>query len=127
LRITDSDDEDDEERDREFFALEEQRRKKISGVIRNALLTNVGDESGSISKKGKRKARATKEKAMNGKKKRRKTIAEDDDESAVNSEVDADEDMGDLGAIDLVSDAEDTPDTHGHCVTVEQRGSDCGR
>ena len=105
LRITDSDDEDDEERDAAFFALEEQRRKKISGVIRNALLTEV-DESAGV--KGKRKANATKEKAAKGKK--RKTITIDSDQE---SDVDENEEMRDVGTVDLISDAEgvaeDTP------------------
>ncbi|KAI5240666.1 timeless-domain-containing protein [Aureobasidium subglaciale] len=104
LRITDSDDEDDAEKDAKFFALEEQRRKKISGVIRNALLNEVDDSAG---QKGKRKAKATKEKTAKGKK--RKTITIEDD-SDVDSELASDAEMRDVSAVDLSSDAEEVPE-----------------
>ncbi|PPJ55281.1 hypothetical protein CBER1_04273 [Cercospora berteroae] len=48
LFITESDDESDAEADAEFFRLEEERRNKTAGVIRNALLKqmdNAGDEA----------------------------------------------------------------------------------
>lgn len=107
LRITDSDDEDDEEKDAEFFRLEEMRRKKISGVIRNALLNEVDENAGV---KNKRKAKASaKDKGAKGKK--RKTITIEDD-SVSGSGSDGDEEMRDADAVDAVSDddaAEDTP------------------
>jgi len=107
LRITDSDDEDDEEKDAEFFKLEEMRRKKISGVIRDALLTEVDENAGV---KNKRKAKASvKEKGNKGKKRKTITI-EADSESG--SEIDRDEEMRDVDVVDVVSDdeaAEDTP------------------
>ncbi|KAI5200618.1 timeless-domain-containing protein [Aureobasidium subglaciale] len=104
LRITDSDDEDDAEKDAEFFALEEQRRKKISGVIRNALLNEVDDSAG---QKGKRKAKATKEKTAKGKK--RKTITIEDDSDG-DGELASDAEMRDVSAVDLSSDAEEAPE-----------------
>ncbi|KAI5236327.1 timeless-domain-containing protein [Aureobasidium subglaciale] len=104
LRITDSDDEDDAEKDAEFFALEEQRRKKISGVIRNALLNEVDDSAG---QKGKRKAKATKEKTAKGKK--RKTITIEDDSDG-DGELASDTEMSDVSAVDLSSDAEEAPE-----------------
>lgn len=117
LRITDSDDEDDEERDKAFFALEEQRRKKISGVIRHALLHEIDDDAGTKKGKTKGKRKAANEKKTKGK--RRKTLLSED-ESASDADIgrvdsgDEDEVMRDVGRIDLVSDgneeeAEDTP------------------
>ncbi|KAI5199270.1 timeless-domain-containing protein [Aureobasidium subglaciale] len=103
-RITDSDDEDDAEKDAEFFALEEQRRKKISGVIRNALLNEIDESAG---QKGKRKAKVTKEKTAKGKK--RKTITIEDDSDG-DSEIASDAEMRDVSAVDLSSDAEEAPE-----------------
>ncbi|KAI4766757.1 timeless-domain-containing protein [Aureobasidium sp. EXF-3400] len=104
LRITDSDDEDDEEKDAEFFKLEELRRKKISGVIRNALLNEVDEDAGM---KNKRKAKATKEKSGKGKKRKTITIEDDSDRS---SEIDEDEEMRDVDVGDVVSEEDDAPE-----------------
>ncbi|KAH0144859.1 hypothetical protein KCU67_g12897, partial [Aureobasidium melanogenum] len=104
LRITDSDDEDDEDKDAAFFALEEERRKKISGVIRNALLHEVDESAG---KKNKRKAKTTKEKTAKGKK--RKTITVDSD-SDRDSDIDEDEEVEDGDAVDAVSEVDEAPE-----------------
>jgi replication fork protection complex subunit Tof1/Swi1 len=108
LRITDSDDEVDEEKDAEFFALEELRRKKISGVIRNALLNEVDETAGL--KKNKRKAKGGTEKGMKGKKRKTITIESDSEQGSGTEE---DEEMRDVDAGGLGSDgddaAEDTP------------------
>ncbi|KAH0327241.1 timeless-domain-containing protein, partial [Aureobasidium melanogenum] len=104
LRITDSDDEDDEDKDAAFFALEEERRKKISGVIRNALLHEIDESAG---KKNKRKAKTTKEKTAKGKK--RKTITVDSD-SDRGSDIDEDEEMEDGDAVDAVSEVDEAPE-----------------
>jgi replication fork protection complex subunit Tof1/Swi1 len=104
LRITDSDDEDDEGKDAEFFKLEELRRKKISGVIRNALLNEVDEDAGP---KNKRKAKVTKEKGQKGKKRKTITIEDDSDRS---SEIDEDEEMRDVDVGDVVSEEDDAPE-----------------
>ena len=105
LRITDSDDEDDEEKDAEFFKLEEMRRKKISGVIRNALLNEVDENAGV---KNKRKANTSgKEKGTKGKKRKTITIEDDSESSGVS---DWDEDMRDVDVGDVISDADEAPE-----------------
>jgi replication fork protection complex subunit Tof1/Swi1 len=124
LRITDSDDEDDADKDAEFFALEELRRKKISGVIRNALLNEVDEDTAGGVQKNKRKAKVTKEKAAKGKK--RKTIVIEDD-SERDSGTDGDEEMADVN--DAGSDEgeapEDTPmDTVSPVKTSAAAGMD---
>lgn len=84
LRVTDSDDEDDDEGDVEFFKLEEQRRSKMKGVIRNELL-KVFDEQEKKAATGKAKGRKRKSDVVDvgrkksNKSKKRKTSAEDDD------------------------------------------------
>jgi replication fork protection complex subunit Tof1/Swi1 len=77
------------------------RRKKISGVIRNALLNEVDETAGL--KKNKRKAKGAKEKGKKGKK--RKTITIEDD-----SETDGDEEMRDIDAGGLGSDGDEAPE-----------------
>lgn len=52
--ITGSDDESDAEGDAEFFRLEEERRQKMKGIIRNQLLKEMGEVAEGDGKKGKK-------------------------------------------------------------------------
>lgn len=78
LFITESDDETDAEADAEFFRLEEERRKKTDGVIRNTLLKQrkEAEENDNGNKKGKSKS-APKRAAKPAAKKKRKSAAVD--------------------------------------------------
>lgn len=96
-RITDSDDEDDEARDAEFFRLEEHRRGRMKGIIRNQLLKEMKEkeeeEGMKESNKGQKRksdvgAAASKKP---GKTKKRRTLAEAEDGSGP-SDVDMNSD-----------------------------------
>jgi replication fork protection complex subunit Tof1/Swi1 len=67
LYVTAEDDESDEEADAQFFAMEEQRRKKMAGLIRSALLEEArGGEKASkkAGKKGGKKGKKAREEAV---------------------------------------------------------------
>lgn len=76
LYVTASDDESDEDRDVEFYRLEEERRKKMAGIIRSKLLEEA--ENGDESRHGKK--RKTKGGKGKGSKKKQKTRADDGEE-----------------------------------------------
>ncbi|KAL1311279.1 hypothetical protein AAFC00_001465 [Neodothiora populina] len=90
LRVTDSDDEDDQGRDKEFFRLEEQRRGRMKGVIRNELLKIVDEQekadSAKRASKGRKRKSDVSEAATNkaAKTKKRKTTVDDDSEDQDN-------------------------------------------
>ncbi|CAK1360471.1 unnamed protein product [Cercospora beticola] len=79
LFITESDDESDAEADAEFFRLEEQRRQKTAGVIRNALLKQMDDAGDEAERqvddmqKGKKTKQSAKTVAKKAAKKAKKT------------------------------------------------------
>jgi replication fork protection complex subunit Tof1/Swi1 len=91
LFITASDDESDEERDAEFFRLEEQRRQKQKGVIRNQLLQDLNEES--AAGKGKKAKRSdVRAKA----KKVAEALGEDEDDIVEEVVSELDEDVMDV-------------------------------
>jgi replication fork protection complex subunit Tof1/Swi1 len=90
------------------------RRKKIGGVIRNALLID-GDETAGAQKKNKRKAKGAKEKDKKGKKRKTITIESDSEQG---SGTEGDEEMRDVDASGLGSDGDEAPeDTPMHTVS----------
>ena len=91
LFVTASDDESDEERDAEFFRLEEQRRQKQKGVIRNQLLQEM-HEGGTSANGKKAKKSDVKAKA----KEIAKALGEDDDDLVNEIASDLDEDVMDV-------------------------------
>jgi replication fork protection complex subunit Tof1/Swi1 len=91
LFVTASDDESDEERDAEFFRLEEQRRQKQKGVIRNQLLQEMHDV-GATGKGKKAKKSDVKAKA----KEVAKALGEDEDDLVDEVVSDLDEDVMDV-------------------------------
>jgi replication fork protection complex subunit Tof1/Swi1 len=93
LFVTASDDESDEERDAEFFRLEEQRRQKQKGVIRNQLLQEM-HEAGTTGKGKKAKKSDVKAKA----KEVAKALGEDEDDLVHEVVSDLDEDVMDVAS-----------------------------
>jgi len=91
LFVTASDDESDEERDAEFFRLEEQRRQKQKGVIRNQLLQEM-HEAGTTGNGKKAKRSDVKAKA----KEVAKALGEDEDDLVDEVVSDLDEDVMDV-------------------------------
>ena len=91
LFVTASDDESDEERDAEFFRLEEQRRQKQKGVIRNQLLQEM-HEAGTNGKGKKAKKSDVKAKA----KEVAQALGEDEDDLINEVVSDLDEDVMDV-------------------------------
>ncbi|KXT05119.1 hypothetical protein AC578_7586 [Pseudocercospora eumusae] len=92
LFITESDDESDPEADAEFFRLEEERRKKTDGVIRNMLVKQMeqaGDaavEEVEKGQKGRRKKVAPKAAAKKAvKKSKAKKIDDDEDQVMIDA------------------------------------------
>jgi replication fork protection complex subunit Tof1/Swi1 len=100
LFVTASDDESDEERDAEFFRLEEQRRQKQKGVIRNQLLQEM-HETGTTGKGKKAKKSDVKAKA----KEVAKALGEDEDDLIDEVVSDLDEDVMDEDANGVTSPA----------------------
>lgn len=121
LFITESDDESDAEADAEFFRLEEERRNKTAGVIRNALLKQIdggdsdGDDSdgnGAQKKKGKTKGKPASSTKAAAKKKKTATPAKTTTRKRKkkNADSDGNEDQIMLDAGDEESSADDEED-----------------
>jgi replication fork protection complex subunit Tof1/Swi1 len=102
LFVTASDDESDAEGDAEFFRLEEERRQKMKGIIRNQLLAEMSEVGkGDGQKAGKKEVRAKAKEVA-------RALGEDEDDlvdgvlSGMDVDEDADED-GDDGVVDVPS------------------------
>jgi replication fork protection complex subunit Tof1/Swi1 len=107
LFVTASDDESDAEGDAEFFRLEEERRQKMKGIIRNQLLAEMNEvgkgDGGKGKKAGKKEVRAKAKEVA-------RALCEDEDDlvegvlEGMDVDEDADEDGdGDDGVVDVPS------------------------
>jgi replication fork protection complex subunit Tof1/Swi1 len=95
LFVTASDDESDAEGDAEFFRLEEERRQKMKGIIRNQLLAEMNEVGkGDGKKAGKKEVRAKAKEVA-------KALGEDEDDlvDGVLSGMDVDEDADEDGVV----------------------------
>ncbi|KAF2488000.1 timeless protein-domain-containing protein [Neohortaea acidophila] len=102
LFVTASDDESDEEADAQFFRLEEERRRNMKGVIRNALLKEAAE-----GQKGKKRQGDKKGDGKKAKKPRRTSGASDNE-----IELDVEQSDSDVAApIQLSSDDESESDS----------------
>jgi replication fork protection complex subunit Tof1/Swi1 len=124
LFVTASDDESDAEGDAEFFRLEEDRRQKMKGIIRNQLLAEMNEVGKGDGGKGKKKADSKEVRAKAREVAR--ALGEDEDElvEGVLEGMDVDEgghdeDEGD-GVVDLPS---PRPSSPGMMDVVENAGA----
>jgi replication fork protection complex subunit Tof1/Swi1 len=105
LFITASDDESDAERDAEFFVLEEQRRQKQKGVIRNQLLAEMSE---AVKEQGKGKKKEVKARV----KKVAEALGEDEDDLVDETEDEMEDDVMEVSstARTVVSESDAPPD-----------------